>query len=819
MPVQNATVIIVTVICLLLIVSAFTQLVSKYTKIPFTILLIVVGFLLSYLTKNEHGILQNLIQYQGYPDILLFVCLPTLIFEAAFTMDGRLLRQNIIPILALSIPGLFLSTFLIGLIVYLLTPFTFPIGLLIGAILSATDSVAVVAIFKQLNVPKRLSILIEGESLFNSSTAFVVVKAALFIILTASFTTHVVIWDTVYQFIWNFFGGILVGLVVTYIIGYFISLMDDEPIIVVSLAIILVYLSFIVAESVVHVSGVMSTITAGVMMADWGRTKISALSEKQISLFLKFLIYIVNSLIFILVGFSINISLLLNSIYILAIVILAMLVARAAMVFGLLPIVSKLPHSNPINLRYQAITWLSGIQGAIGLTIVLGISQQIPEHNLLLSIVMGAVLFTILVQGSLIGKMIHWLKLDRPVISDKIATIEAELAAENMTLTQISLLQKGGSFSLSIAKKLEEACKKVISKKSEQLHHLKKRKLTDYNEKIILFLACFSEEKNMYYEMFSKGHLSEQSFRVLNHNIDMEIDTMRFSGKIIRKMPESIFQKIISTGIRLIEKIPLPINLYSKLKIHQSITDYEEKWGSHQGCIAVLQHLDAVTKSETVKKSIIDDVKHTFLHWFVQTNEYLNRVADQFPEFVHDMQTRFAKRVLLFAKSEAMINQVQQGLVAQSIADKITKKYIHSIQLLRKENPETLKLDTLDLLRQLRFFKNLSENDLNEVMKVLKKYHALPGEILINEGEIGDTLYFIARGVVRVIKKIDDRETDVATLMAGDFFGEIALLQHVKRTATCKAITPCILYTLNREDFEKLVRRFPIIYAILHKER
>src|SRR3990167_662347 len=669
----NLTVAMILVISMLLIIAAITKLISKYTNIPFAILLILVGFLLSHLTQHEQSFIQKFTHYPGYPDILLYFCLPTLIFEAAYSMDGRLLRQNMIPILALAVPGLFVSTIIIAMIVSLLTSMNFLTALLLGAILCTTDSVAVISIFRQVGVSKRLAILVEGESLFNSSTGFVLVKTILFTMMATAFTTQGLIFDSLYQFGWNFFGGIAVGIFTTLITGYFITLTDDETVIVQSLTIILAYLSFILAEAVFHVSGVMATITAGVMMADWGRTKISANTDKYINNMLSFLIYLVNSLIFLLVGFSTNLSVLIDSLPILMIVIVAMLVARAVMVFGLIPLISKLPNAIPINLRYQTITWWGGIQGAIGLTIVLGLGNAVPEHALLISIVMGVVLFTIIIQGSLMGKLVHWLKLDRPILADQLATIEAEITAENITLDRIPSLQNGGLFSMKIAKNMQSACKKAIAEKSQKLCQLKEHKLTHDGERKLLFLSCMADEKYLYYELFCKGYLSEQAYHLLKHTIDTELDLMRFHGKIDRDLPISFLMKIGMLCINTMKNITLLNGIANRIKIYQSITDYEEKWSAHLGYVAVLEHLDKISKTQTVSNEMLGEVRMTYLDWLTKIEKYLDEVANQFPEFVNDMQKRFAERILLYAKYESIINQAQQGSLSQTAADKITK--------------------------------------------------------------------------------------------------------------------------------------------------
>lgn len=301
--------------------------------------------------------------------------------------------------------------------------------------------------------------------------------------------------------------------------------------------------------------------------------------------------------------------------------------------------------------------------------------------------------------------------------------------------------------------------------------------------------------------MFNKGNLSEQTYRLLNHIIGLEIDVMRFRNKSSKKFFLLQFKNHpFILFMSCIEKIPLLSRIANSMRIRYSIVDYEKKWGFHQSCYAVLEYLETLDETETIPKHIVQEVRAVYLKLLASTQKYLNEVTDQFPEFVKDMQNRFVKRILLYAKYESIMHQVQEGLLPQSVAAHMTKDYLLQIHQLSKQNPEKLKLDPHNLLRQVPFFKNITNVELEAVIQLLKEHHAPADKIVIHQGDPDDALYIIIRGVIRVIKEVDGQLIEVATLMAGDFFGELALLHHIKRTATCKAITHCIIYVLTRKD-------------------
>lgn len=813
----STTVIVIIAICGLLAISAAMFLLSKVSGIPFTVLLIATGIILSHVFFSKQSYyIQKLANYQFYPDVLLYVCLPTLIYEAAFTIDSRLLRHHLIRIITVSIPGVFLGTLVFGTIIGFLSPFNYLTSYLLGAILSATDSVAVISIFRQLGIPRELSVLVEGESLFNSATGFVLVTTILFIMTSGSIKPELIRQGAT-LFIWNFFGGIAVGMTLTFIFGSILSYIEREPLIELSIVMILAYLTFILAEKIFHVSGVMSTITAGVMMAEWGRTKMSADTEAYLLNILGFMSYIVNALIFLLVGFSVNISTIISTFFLLILVILSMLIARGVIIFLLVPIVDKLFRARPISSEYKTIMWCGGLQGSIGLTLVMTTTHA-PHHNVLITLVMGAVLFTILVQGSLIVKLIHWMRLDHPLLADRLARIEAEIMADQKTLKRLPELQGGGLFSYKIAHNLQTQCERDIAKHRSEITKLKKEGLNETKEKHMLYLSCFSIEKSTYYEMFQKGNLSEQAYKNLNHQMDIEIDTMRFHGSTIAELPKSIKDHIINAIAIVFSYLPLLDRVSNYIRTFQAIIDYEEKWALHQADLIILKDIDDIAKTQSIEMSVVNEVKDFYRKRATTLLDYLNNIAEQFPEFVNDIQRRFANRLLLNAKYQAIIEQSESGLLPQTIANELINKYLSGITRLKKSHPEKLNLDPHELLRNVPFFQKIPRDETEEIIKLLKKHNVAAGEVIIKEHDTDKIFYIILRGVVRIVKETDGTEKNIATLIAGDFFGEMSLLFGVERTATCKAITPCILYTLNDDDFSAILKKFPAIEEAIRAE-
>ena len=210
----------------LMVIAAVVDAVSKWLKIPFTVALVVAGAALAYLADRYAG-LAPIGDLEVTPEAVFFVFLPTLIFQSAFHLDARSLRANLAPTLTLAVPGLLISTGLIGAIMHTAAPWVgmrlaWSEALLLGSILSATDPVAVTSLFSQLGAPKRLTVLVEGESLFNDATAIVLSRIILGVMAAGAFSTDALI-SGVGQFFTVFFGGLFVGGVLALVAGMIIG--------------------------------------------------------------------------------------------------------------------------------------------------------------------------------------------------------------------------------------------------------------------------------------------------------------------------------------------------------------------------------------------------------------------------------------------------------------------------------------------------------------------------------------------------------------------------------------------------------------------
>ena len=805
---------LVSVTFALLFIAAVSLILSKLIKIPFTILLVLIGVVIAGLAPNGPHWLQSIAEFHLSPDVILFVFLPTLIFESAFSLDARQLKDNLWPILVLAVPGLLLSTVMIGALMHFVAGIALAPALLLGAILSATDPVAVIALFKQLGAPKRLTILVEGESLFNDATALVLSKILMVVVL-AGYATAGQALSGVMTFLVVFLGGIVVGVVMAWLTGLLLGTVESDPYIEVSLTTILAYSSFIVAEHLFHVSGVMAVVAGAVVMGSWGRTKISPSVVGFLHHYWEFLAYIANALIFLLVGLRIELGALAANLPIFAILIAAMLLSRAVVIYGLVPLLGKMPNSNPVSRAYQTVMYWGGLRGAIALAIVLSL-PEFEYSELFTTLVAGAVLFTLIVQGLTIGGLVRSLGLDVPPLSDRLARFEGELNAKRKALSRAPELQEGGLFSARIAGTLTKLYNLQLERLRDQINDLREKELDEDQERRLLLLRCFAAENTIYYEMFSRGHLSERAYRDLAHSLQLQSESIRYQGRLpgyTLHTPSG--RNIIEMTLTLLSKLFAFTGLPARAQTERTARDYEEAWGRYQASHDILEDFEHIAHAESATAEIAEEVHGHYDRWNQGARKIIDVTAEQFPEFVGAMQERLAKRLMIVTEREAIEGELHAGTIPAGVAEGMIDDFNHQVRALRGVKTTELQIDPLELLRKVPFFQKTPEQDFEKIVALLKSRTIPAGESIIREGDAGKSMFLIARGVVRVLRGQGDEEVVLASLLPGDFFGEMALLHDDRRSATCRAVTPCALYELTREDIKHIAEVAPAIQHAL----
>jgi len=366
-------------------VATLSQISSFFRQIPYTLLLVIVGLGLAFVDIR----LVNL-----SPELILEIFLPPLLFEAAWNIRWRNLKKNLFPVVLLAVIGVVISVVGIGFSLNAFTGLSLPIALLVGASLAATDPVSVIALFRELGVGERLTVLMEGESLFNDGVAVVAFSLLVGIPLG---TQEFSVTNTLVQFV--MFTGVGIG--VGGLIGFSISYLTqrfDLPLVEQSLTLVSAYGTYLITEELGG-SGVIGVVTVGLILGNFGsRIGMNPRTRLLVSEFWEFIAFFVNSIVFLLIGDQINIRGLADNGMLILVTIVALVIIRAISIYGL-GTISNFITQQDISWREETVLWWGGLRGSVSIALALSVPVMLEGRQDIIEAVFGVVLFTLLVQG------------------------------------------------------------------------------------------------------------------------------------------------------------------------------------------------------------------------------------------------------------------------------------------------------------------------------------------------------------------------------------------------------------------------------------
>jgi len=369
----------------LLIIAAAVAVVARRVGVPYIIGLVLVGLVV--------GLALHLDSLRLSSDLVFYVFLPILLFEGAYNLEATLLRDQWRRIAVLALPGVFVAFGLTAVGVHVLGGLAWSVALLFGALIAATDPVSVVSLFRKLGVSERLTTLVDAESLFNDGAAAVLFAVVVAVVVDGrAFSAG---W-AVGAFLWMSIGGVAVGFAVGYGASWLHRRLDDH-LIEITLSTIVAYGSFLLAQSL-GMSGVVACVTAAIILGNLGRRRtMNPVTRVTLTTVWDFAAFIANSLIFLLIGLSVKLELILDNVGIVFVAFFVVLAARAVTVYGF-GALARLFRTGP-PLSWQHVLVWGGLRGTIALALVLSVPAAATGRSELVTVTFGVVLLSLLVQG------------------------------------------------------------------------------------------------------------------------------------------------------------------------------------------------------------------------------------------------------------------------------------------------------------------------------------------------------------------------------------------------------------------------------------
>jgi len=479
-------------------VATLSRALSWLRNIPYTLLLLLVGLGLATLDVR----LVNL-----SPELILFIFLPPLLFEAAWNIKWSNLKRDLFPIGLFAIVGVLICVGALFLGLQQLAGASLATALLVGAGLSATDPVSVVALFRELGVDKRLTTLMEGESLFNDGVAVVAYNLLLGIALgIEQFDIPI----TISRFL--VFVGI--GLSIGGLIGFGISFLTqrfDLPLVEQSLTLVSAYGTYLVAEELGG-SGVIAVVSTGLILGNFGsRIGMSPRTRLSVSEFWDFVAFFVNSIVFLLIGDQVVFAGLIENLNTILIAIVVMSLARVVSIFGLSAVSNWWAGSN-ITVPNQLILWWGGLRGSVSVALALSVPVTLADREIIIDIIFGVMLFTLLVQGLTTKPLLQALNLlgEQPLRQEFIQQI-ARRVALNRVMDELREVKAGKTideeycdYQMALVEGQLEAIQTEMQTMQRDHPELSKILIDRLNESLVAI------EADTYAQFIRAGYLKEE---------------------------------------------------------------------------------------------------------------------------------------------------------------------------------------------------------------------------------------------------------------------------------------------------------------------
>lgn len=449
---------LVTIIELLLVATG-VGVVARRWRIPYSTALVLAGAGLGYAK------LMPAIRLDA--DIILSVFLPILVFGAAIDTDATHLRANVRPVALLSTLGMLVITALTGTFLHYLLDMDWALAMLLGSMLSITDTVSVLAIFRGLKVPKRLAILVEGESLLNDGTALVLYQVVLAVVLTG----HLHLQSAMGTFFLVSLGGIVIGAALGYVVSQAISQTHDH-LVEILLTSALALGAYTLAEWL-KASGVMATVIAGLVVGNYGwRRSLSPSSQIALGSFWEYAGFGVNSAVFLLLGLSVDLPNIGNYILPIFLCLLALHGGRLITIYGghfLLRSWMRVP----LPASWQHVLVWGNMKGSLTLALALALPVTVPQRSLLISLVFGVVLVSLVTQGLSLGPLMRWLRIsEAPGAKNLFEEAQVRLIAARAAQEELRHLQQAGILSISSYERLRARYQVVVAGAERRLRVL-----------------------------------------------------------------------------------------------------------------------------------------------------------------------------------------------------------------------------------------------------------------------------------------------------------------------------------------------------------
>ena len=805
----------------LFVVIGLAEPLAARLRLPVAVVLAAVGIALGlgaawfYFTTYTDALNEVALAIMTFPvgsEVFLYVFLPTLIFQVALTLNLRRLIDDWVPILVLAVVAVAVATWVIGFALYPFSGLPLIACLLIGAIVSTTDPSAVVSIFRATPAPQRLARIVEGESLLNDAAAIALFGVFLSDVLLRE--TQPEIGTALLRFPGLILGGAVTGWVVARLAMAVIGRIGGWPLAQISISIALPYAAFLAADQLLHASGVVAVVAAGMTLNYLAAGRMSPPAAERMRDAWDLLAYWAGSLIFVMAALLIPRlmrDMQLADLGLVLVTAVAAFVARALILFGLLPLLTKLRLSPRVERPYRiAILW-GGLRGAVTLALALAVTESfgVPtEVKRQVGIVAtGFTLFTLLVQGTTLRWVIARLGLDKlsrldRALGDQVVAVALQSVRESVADTTKTL-------SLTPAIQRDEAVRygerlaKAVERADEAQDILDRDRVT------LGLIALAGQEREVILAAFRDEILPAHLADRLIADADRLIEATRLDGR-------HGYRTAARAALRPDRRMPLAEMLHNRLRWGRFLSRLSgDRFEMLIARLQVLHQMHGFVEGRIVRihgRRVAALLHDLIDQRITETGKELEALRLQFPGHAEELERRLIRRIALQEEVKEYQALTEDGLIGPELRTSLLGDLDRRRRALAERPRLDLALQKTDIVAAFPLFADMAPEARAKLAKALRTVYAPPGKVLFRKEDVPAEVYFIASGAVEVLRPGSKSLVGQRVLLGrGEMFGQLSILTRTPRRARITTVTHCTFLTLDEERFIELLGRHPAL--------
>ncbi|MCG6121539.1 MAG: cation:proton antiporter [Microvirga sp.] len=795
----------------LFVVISLSEPVADRTRLPYTVVLAIIGTMIGAMAVVlvEHGrdvlglpLAVEMFEFDIRASVFLYVLLPTLLFQVSLGLNLRRMADDWVPILVMAVLAVVVATFAIG---YALTPFTsLPLMacLMLGAIVATTDPSAVVSIFRNIAAPQRLTRIVEGESLLNDAAAIALFGFFLSFVMLG--VPNPTLRDALVGFPTLIMGGIATGWVFARICTALFAWLARFPLAQISLSVALPYVTYLVADRMLGVSGVIAVVMAGMTLNYIGPGRLAPGNWANLREIWDLLAHWAGALIFLLAAFLVPRLLgemQWRDVALIGVVVAAAAAARLFMLYIVLPLLTALKLSPRVDRPYRvAILW-GGLRGAVTLALALAVTEnlRVPadikrEVGILAT---GFTLFTLLVQGTTLRWVISLLGLDKLSRLDRALSNQVIAVALENVREEVSHTAKRHELTQEIvrseAKRFAERLDTAMTKAEAA------DEIADRDRITLGLVALAGRERDMILDAFREQQVSARLAELMLSDADRLIERTRAGG---RDEYRAAGRLSLARG----RWYRIAVFLHNRMRLSGPLARMAaDRFEILLNLRLILRDLHAYIdgKIRRIHGRRVADLLHELLKRREdETQSALDGLRLQYPGYAEEIERRFIRRTSLRLEEREYDVLYQDGLIGRELYTTLKQELGDKRTGVEARPALDLAVQKTELVRQFPLFANMDEDARAGLARALKARYVQPGDVLMRKGEVLREVCFIASGAVEA-----ETAGQKHKLGRGEMFGQLSLLSRYIRRTQVIAISHSTLLVLDETSFRRLLKK------------